>query len=371
MKRSGILRILSLIMIVYMTSSCEALNKYLQNQGNQGASAGKVPIKEGYNPKYNPNGQRYVDYVFQNATKRKETFATGVKRYDGSSQNLVMDIYTPVGDNEKNRPCVVFIFGGGWNWKIEVGVPEFMKAMAMKGYVAIATDYRVGFKNGSTLVKCIGSADDIKEAAYRGVQDNRAALRHIKANAEKLGVDPTKIIVGGESAGAFNTLNLVYLDESEVEAAIKSKLGGIDAIGNYKNIDPTPMAIYTFAGSTFDLSSINRSDVPTYLFQGDCDEFLHLKSGTIYKCDSKPGYPKISGSEAIYNKLQSQGGCVKLELVCKGGHTFSAWRLDTLLDKVTDFAVDVMTGKCKSGTSSFVPMTMKCPNKQNPHPLCK
>ena len=85
------------------------------------------------------------------------------------------------------RPVIVFFFGGGWN-SGTVGQFESQAAyFASRGLVAARADYRVRSRDGVTPDKC--------------VQDARSAVRWIRKNAEKLGVDPAKLIASGGSAG--------------------------------------------------------------------------------------------------------------------------------------------------------------------------
>jgi acetyl esterase/lipase len=56
--------------------------------------------------------------------------------------------------------------------------------------------------------KGVGSGDWTPKwpSAYPAVRDMKAAVRFVRANAERFGVDPTKIAVSGGSAGATNAV---------------------------------------------------------------------------------------------------------------------------------------------------------------------
>jgi len=85
------------------------------------------------------------------------------------------------------RPAVVFFFGGGWTNGSPAQFATQAKYLAGRGMVAICADYRVQSRHGVTPVEC--------------VQDAKAAVAFVRANADRLGVDPDRIAAAGGSAG--------------------------------------------------------------------------------------------------------------------------------------------------------------------------
>lgn len=86
------------------------------------------------------------------------------------------------------RPVIVFFFGGGWkNGTYTQFVPQ-AEHFAARGIVAISADYRIESKHKVKPDKC--------------VEDAKTAIRWVRANAAKLGIDPDKVIASGGSAGA-------------------------------------------------------------------------------------------------------------------------------------------------------------------------
>lgn len=85
------------------------------------------------------------------------------------------------------RPVVVLFFGGGWkNGTFTQFVPQ-AEYFASRGIVALSADYRIESKHRTT--------PDV------AVEDAKSAIRWVRANADKLGIDPEKVIAGGGSAG--------------------------------------------------------------------------------------------------------------------------------------------------------------------------
>ena len=86
-----------------------------------------------------------------------------------------------------HRPCMVSFFGGGWI----NGTPEssirWSQWAASQGLVGIAPDYRTRSRFNAVPEDCVA--------------DGRAAMRWIIEHANELGIDTTKLIVSGGSAG--------------------------------------------------------------------------------------------------------------------------------------------------------------------------
>jgi acetyl esterase/lipase len=110
------------------------------------------------------------------------------------------------------RPAIVCFFGGGWT----NGTPrQFMphcKYLATRGMVAIAADYRVASRNKVKAVEC--------------VKDAKSAIRFVRRNAARLGVDPKRIVAAGGSAGGHLAAacgTITGFDEPNEDAGISSR----------------------------------------------------------------------------------------------------------------------------------------------------
>jgi acetyl esterase/lipase len=86
------------------------------------------------------------------------------------------------------RPAIVFFFGGGWKNGSHTQFTPQAEYFASRGMVAFSADYRIESKHKTTPDCC--------------VEDAKSAVRWMKANAAKLGIDPEKIVASGGSAGA-------------------------------------------------------------------------------------------------------------------------------------------------------------------------
>ncbi|MBI4580330.1 MAG: alpha/beta hydrolase [Planctomycetes bacterium] len=85
------------------------------------------------------------------------------------------------------RPAIVFFFGGGWKSGSPGQFVPQCRYLASRGMVAISADYRVYDRQQARVVDCVADA--------------QSAVRWIRANAGRLGIDPDRIAAGGGSAG--------------------------------------------------------------------------------------------------------------------------------------------------------------------------
>jgi acetyl esterase len=124
---------------------------------------------------------------------------------------LSLYIFESGSDPKSNRPAIVFFFGGSWSR----GTPEMFaphcRYLASRGMVAITADYRVATRQQVKPVACVADA--------------KSAIRWLRRNAERLGIDPRRIAAGGGSAGghiAAAAATLPEFDEPHEGTGISS-----------------------------------------------------------------------------------------------------------------------------------------------------
>lgn len=122
-------------------------------------------------------------------------------------------IFEPPGHSASDkRAAIVFFFGGGWNAGSPGQFRWHAKYLASRGMIAILADYRVKTRNGTL--------------ANIAVSDAKAAIRWVRTNAVRLGVDPDRIAAAGGSAGghlAAATALLPGHDIPDPEQAVSSQ----------------------------------------------------------------------------------------------------------------------------------------------------
>jgi acetyl esterase len=102
--------------------------------------------------------------------------------------NLQLYLFTPKDHTATNRrPAIVFFFGGGWTSGSPQQFEQQCQYFASRGMVAITADYRVASRHGAKPAQCVADA--------------KSAIRWVRKNAARLGIDPNRIAAGGGSAG--------------------------------------------------------------------------------------------------------------------------------------------------------------------------
>jgi acetyl esterase/lipase len=196
------------------------------------------------------------------------------------------------------RPALMFFFGGGWT----TGTPRnsifWAKFAAQLGMVGIAPDYRTKGRND---VSPLGS-----------VADSRAAFRWTQDHAAELGLDPARIVVGGNSAGghvALWTAIAATPPGSDPAEAPRSKPAALILFSTVS--DTSPKLGYTpkrFGADATALSPVDQLDAgmpPVLAFHGDADKLVPLAQAI-----------------ALRDKLVATGNSCELHIVPGGGHNF-------------------------------------------------
>jgi acetyl esterase/lipase len=111
--------------------------------------------------------------------------------YAQADPQQMMDIVRPRNASGK-LPAVLSIHGGGFRAGSRKGFITQSVHLAQHGYVAATADYRLA----------------PKAPFPAAVNDVKAAVRYLRANAERLGIDPERIGVTGGSAGGHLALFL-------------------------------------------------------------------------------------------------------------------------------------------------------------------
>jgi acetyl esterase/lipase len=251
-------------------------------QENSNESVKKVQFPENYQSK--------LDVVY-----------TRVNGWDGR-----MDIYFNPA-SEQPTPAVIHIHGGGWNHgtkESQTGFGSWFKA----GFAVINVEYR--------LVQVA--------PAPAAIEDVRCALTYVKTHAKELNINPDKIVIDGNSAGAHLALMAGLLENdrrfdthcpSNIDmrvAAIISNYAPTDFSGN--NIDAKKWkSLANWLGDKVDdksfreavspLSYVKKTSPPVFIVHGNADPIIPYQQ-----------------SVALHEKLDQSGVYNVFITVDGGGH---------------------------------------------------
>lgn len=227
---------------------------------------------------------------------------------------LTYDVFEP---EAANGAGVLFMVSGGWYsvWQAPESRLQMFGSLLDEGFTVFAVMH--------------GSAPRFK--VPEAVSDVRAAVRHIRANADAYGVDAARLGVWGGSAGGHLSLMLGLnaegeFDQPEAEgrrmlapryAVNASADGSVAAVVAYfPPVDLRPLAgpSERFPALDFDpdaaaavspLLFVSSDDPPTLLIHGDADELVPIRN-----------------SEALSAALEREGVPHEFVVIEGAGHGF-------------------------------------------------
>jgi|GEM_PF-351362 len=110
------------------------------------------------------------------------------------------------GQNTHRHPAIALFHGGGW----AIGDPEWAFGLARHfaslGMVSVAIQYRL--------------SDQLSITPLEAMADARAAIRWIRGNAIRFGIDPAQIAAYGWSAGAHLAASAAVFDDTTPSTTI-------------------------------------------------------------------------------------------------------------------------------------------------------
>ncbi|GAA1950123.1 alpha/beta hydrolase [Nocardioides panacihumi] len=130
--------------------------------------------------------------------------------YGDEGARTRLDVFSPE-PADGALPTVVWIHGGAWISGDKVDVRPYVRRLAHEGFTTIAVSYPLA-----------------PERTYpASVTSLNAALGHVLEHADELRVDPSRIVVAGDSAGANLTSQLAtavtnrgYAEETGLQPAL-------------------------------------------------------------------------------------------------------------------------------------------------------
>jgi acetyl esterase/lipase len=210
---------------------------------------------------------------------------------------LKLDLARPEGDGP--FPAIVFIHGGGWSQGSRQGYGGQIQEAAKRGYVAATISYRLMQFDESE--KETTTATPIFPAQ---IHDAKAAIRWLRANAEKYNVDPDRIGVTGGSAGGHLSLLVGLTDPAanlEGESGSPDQSSRVQAVVNVYG--PTDMTFCyekssvvwifrLFMGGTPDeaderykaaspITYVSKDDPPVLTLHGDQDVLVPVEQAKV------------------------------------------------------------------------------------------
>jgi acetyl esterase/lipase len=235
---------------------------------------------------------------------------------------LRLDLYRPKANASRGRPLVLYIHGGGWqgghtrhsgafaNW------PGVLASLAQRGYVVASIEYRL-------------SGEAPFPAAF---DDVKAALQWLRSRADVYGIDPSRAVIwGGSAGGHLAALTAVTCDSSEAggvkDAASRCVQGfvawyGIFDMAAVLEAEGVRTANAPSAGSRFLACEKGRCD-PTLVTSASPIEHVDTKDPPALLIHGRgDAVVNVDQSVRFHETLRTRGVTSTLKIIDGVDHSF-------------------------------------------------
>lgn len=204
---------------------------------------------------------------------------------------MCLDVYSA---SDEVEPCLLYVFGGAFlaGSRAEEEVVEVYEYFAQRGWKVVAIDYRLGLLPLLEEPEVKRGLLDFRTMLINAIdiatEDLVEATAYLVSNAETLGIDPTKIVTLGSSAGAITALQAEW------------------SICNSKPVASLLPADFNYAGVVAMAGAIcakgrklewQRTPCPMLLFHGDADRNVPYDKQSLFGVS-------LFGSEVIAESLR-------------------------------------------------------------------
>lgn len=314
--------------------------------------------------------------------KTIEYFNISTLKYD--TMDLKMDIIKPVGDNNTQRPIVIYFHGMNESYKYtQLHVKRMVDVMVKeRGFVLASVDYKFWHypyleltpavcSNSILLPFGIAQPYDTNEgtrSVFRVVQDANDAIKYVKARNNLDSSCVNLCFLTGFSAGGLVATSTAFLSQAEkplqtfsitsadytnffgtpLNPTVSIPRGDLGVctgtITNGYNTDIKGVAI--FNSGIRDLSYIKTGDAPLFIYHSTNDPNIPADSSAP-ACFTEP---KTYGQNAIKNRALSQGYVLNSDLVLTNGATSHDF-FNTQIRPAADFISEQITNlQCQCDT---------------------
>ena len=222
----------------------------------------------------------------------------------GDTVVLKLDVYADTAIENKKKPVILFVHGGGF-WegdKRSTFYQQMATAFAQQGYVAVSANYRLKEENEpyskAILDTCVADVMD----AVRWIQQNGSTYR----------MDTTKLFICGDSAGGGIVINASYRSENQ-----HYFMGCIDLWGGLPSKRGWLAPIFT--------GSLSDTTPPTCILHGKRDRIVPVRT-----------------SLKLQKKLDTEGIPHEMHLLDKAQH-YPVERVQEIIQTIMAFTNKILT----------------------------
>jgi acetyl esterase/lipase len=232
----------------------------------------------------------------------------------GGDIDLLLDVIHPAQGVTPKRMAIIHLFGGGFSSgsKNAGYIVNDARALGRLGYTSVSANYRL-------------QSQGLWPAQ---IHDTKAAIRWVRANADKIGIDADKIAVAGYSAGgmlsllAAGTNGMAEFEGTGGNAGVSSKVQA--SIGVYPLASSqTARGLFATTLTDQERAAAMEGASPTKFIGKDFAPtiFIHGTADTTVP---------MSSSIDFFNKLNAAGVPSSLTLIQGAAHAFDNAALDAV-----------------------------------------
>ena len=204
----------------------------------------------------------------------EESKPTRIEKIAGPGGPLIVRIFESPTNTSDTRAAILLVHGGGWNTGDASWMDSDATPYASLGMLAVSIDYRL--------------SDGLTVTPFDALADVRAAIRWMRAESRRLRIDPTKIAVLGESAGAHLAAAAAVISEpygSDISAKpnvliLSSPAVSVAQLKSFQKLSGGPAQ----AASLSPDLHIGANVPPTLVLQGEKDS-VNPAEGVITFCE--------------------------------------------------------------------------------------
>jgi len=232
----------------------------------------------------------------------------------GGDMDLLLDVYHPPQGVTPKRMAIIHLFGGGFSTgsKNAGYIANDARALGRLGYTSVSANYRLS-SQGSWPAQ---------------IHDTKAAIRWVRANAAKIGIDADKIAIAGYSAGgmlsllAAGTNGMAEFEGNGGNAGVSSNVQA--GIGVY------PLATSQNASALFP-STLSEADRASAMKAASPATYIGANfAPTIFIHGTGDTTVPMSSSIDFFNKLHEAGVPSAMTLIQGAAHAFDNAALDAV-----------------------------------------
>lgn len=207
-----------------------------------------------------------VAFLIANSATLTGRYERSTNHSYGPESRQKLDVYSP--KDAKDRPVVVFFYGGSWTMGRR-GLYRFVgAALAERGIVAVVPDYRL--------------YPQVKFPLF--LDDGAQAVAWVQKHAREFGGDPQRIVLMGHSAGGHEAAFLAYDRQLLQKAGARPEwiVGLVGLSGPYA-LEPDTEVLNTIFASPYTevewqpVRFVTPQAPPTLLVHGTADDVVSIR----------------------------------------------------------------------------------------------